>query len=73
MLSKLADRILLAGYELAKDVELMTIIGRFSRGNTAVQDGQIIDEVGVEVLRHDGTKAFERLGKKLRNFAHHGA
>jgi hypothetical protein len=69
MLKALIDRFLHDGYELAKEVALIGIIRRFSRGNTAVQDGQIMDEEDVKALRVDGDKAFRRLEKFEKRLA----
>ena len=63
MFATLVDRIVLGGYELAKSSGLLAVIGRLSRGNTAVQDGQILDDSEIAALRTNGQKALRSLSK----------
>lgn len=73
MIKSLIDRVFLSGYDAAKEALVMTIIGRLSRGNTTVQDPQIIDEEELERLRHEGDEMTECLRRKQRSFARHTA
>ena len=63
MLAKLIDRIFHSGYEIAKEIATMDIVARFSRGNTAVQNGHLLDDPEIDELRLKNAKAMKRLAK----------
>lgn len=67
MLSKLIDRVVLSGYELAKQIATMDIIARFSRGNTAAQNGHLLDAPEIDELRASSAKAMKRLSKATQS------
>lgn len=59
--NEIQDRVLLGGYEAAKKDAVRRIIARYSRGNVNVQNGQLLDEAGLEKLRADGDNAMKKL------------
>lgn len=61
MISSWIDRFLLGGYERAKREALLEVVGRFARGNTAVQDGRVLDDADIGYLRKRGSKALQNL------------
>ncbi len=60
-LSEIMDRILLGGYEAAKEDATRQIVARYARGNVAVQLGQFIDENNLKELRKAGDKAMQSI------------
>jgi hypothetical protein len=55
------DWLTLADYEAAKERATEQIVARFARGNTAVQNGQYIDEDKLRDLSAAGDRATESL------------
>ena len=64
MLRKFIDRLIFGGYESAKDDATTRIVARYSRGNTTIQNGYILDEDGLRRLRAKGDKAARSLAKR---------
>lgn len=60
-LSEILDRILLGGYEAAKEDATRRIVARYTRGNVNVQNGRLISEDGLEKLLLAGDKAMKKL------------
>lgn len=66
MIRYLIDRMLFAGYETAKQAGILRIIRRYSRGNTAVQNGNVLDDAALRDLRKRGDAAAARLARAER-------
>jgi hypothetical protein len=66
----LIDRYLHSGYELAKEIATMDIVARFSRGNTAAQNGHLLDDPEIDAMRRKNAKAMKRLAKVSKQRAH---
>jgi len=62
-LSEILDRILLGGYEAAKEDATHQINARYARRNISVQNGYLIDEKGLQDLRRAGDKAMQNIRK----------
>jgi hypothetical protein len=67
VLGRLIDRFVLNGYELAKELATMNIVARFSRGNTAVQNGHLLDTSEIDKMRQKNAKAMKRLAKMSKS------
>lgn len=63
MLANLIDRFLLGGYEAAKDAATLQIIARYSRGNTSIQNGHVLDEEALRKLHKKGDAAARKLAR----------
>ena len=57
MIKYFINEILLSGYEAAKEAGVLRVIRRYSRRNTSVQNGNIIDDKGLRNLRAEGDRA----------------
>ena len=54
-----------ADYDVAKEANIRTIFGRFSRGNTLVQRGDYMTEGESVVVRQRGDKAMAQLSRAV--------
>ena len=59
------DWLTLADYKAAKERATAQIVARFARGNTAVQNGQYIDEDKLRDLSAAGDRATESLRRNI--------
>ena len=57
--------IILGGYEKAKDDASNQIAARFSRGNTATQNGYIMDEAALARAQKKSNRAFAMIRRMI--------
>lgn len=61
MLRTFFDWLNLRDYERAKSEAQLAVVKRFARGNVTFQNGNILDEEGLDRLRAEGARALDFL------------
>jgi hypothetical protein len=65
VLRKLIGKLLFGRYDAAREENARRVAGRFSRGNTSVQNGRYLDEADLQELDAKADAAFKRLDKRV--------
>ena len=70
--SSLFDWLLLRDYDRALEHGRTSVIRRLARGNVSFQNGDILDDDALELLRRDGDRAIINLVNQLERSLDHG-
>ncbi|MEA3008861.1 MAG: hypothetical protein QOJ91_553 [Sphingomonadales bacterium] len=65
VLRKLIGKLLFGRYDAAREESARRVAGRFSRGNTSVQEGRYLDDADLLELNAKANVAFERIDKRV--------
>lgn len=65
VLRKLIGKLLFGRYDAAREKSARRVAGRYSRGNTSVQNGRYLIDEDLQNLDARANRAFRRLNKRV--------